>query len=216
MTTALSHSDALESPARSGPGIPLGLAAWLALVLLLGAAGVFVTPAGAPPLMLLSAATAPVLVFLAAFRLSPGLHEVVLAADLRFLTAIQAWRIGGFTFLALYAYGVLPGYFAWPAGLGDMAIGISAPWILAALLRRPRFAKGRIFVIWQVLGTLDLIVAVGMGAMGPRLLETAGADATAAMAHLPLVLVPGFFVPMFIIIHMVALLQARQPELSEL
>jgi len=41
-------------------------------------------------------------------------------ADLRFITATQAWRFGGFAFLVLDTYRVLP---AWPAGLGDMAIG---------------------------------------------------------------------------------------------
>ncbi len=40
----------------------------------------------------------------------------VLSADLRLLTAIQAWRAGGPGFLALYAHGLLPGLFAVPAG----------------------------------------------------------------------------------------------------
>ena len=40
----------------------------------------------------------------------------------------------------MYTYGVLPGIFAWPAGLGDMAIGATAPLVLSGLLRRPDFA----------------------------------------------------------------------------
>src|ERR1700731_1688521 len=52
---------------------------------------------------------------------------------------MQAWRWAGFRFQTLYTYGVLPGIFAWPAGLGDMAVGVTAPLVLAALLRRPGF-----------------------------------------------------------------------------
>lgn len=52
--------------------------------------------------------------------MSPAVREYALMADLRFITATQAWRFGGFAFLVLDTYRVLP---AWPAGLGDMAIG---------------------------------------------------------------------------------------------
>jgi hypothetical protein len=192
--------------------VAIALAVWFALVFVLGAGEVFVTPGGAPPLALLMTLTTPIIAFLAAFGLSRSFREFVLAADLRLMTGIQAWRIGGFSFLALYTYGVLPGYFAWPAGLGDMAIGVTAPWLLVALIRQPGFAASKTFVAWQVFGILDLVVAVGLGAFGPRLLavDAAGAAATAPMAHLPLALVPAFFVPAFIILHLAALFQARR------
>ena len=95
----------------------------------------------------------PVIVFLIAYRLSSAVREFALMADLPLVTATQAWRFGGFAFLALYAYGVLPGYFAWPAGLGDMAIGAAAPWMLVGLVRDPGFAASRRFVFWNVLGS---------------------------------------------------------------
>jgi hypothetical protein len=128
------------------------------------------------------------------------------------MTAIQAWRIGGFSFLALYSYGILPGYFAWPAGVGDMAIGVTAPWIIAALMRERSFAASKSFVAWNIFGISDLVVAVSMGAFGPLFFvdDAGGAGATRAMAHLPLVLVPAFFVPLFIILHLAALAQARR------
>ncbi|HYT53619.1 MAG TPA: hypothetical protein VEQ38_02815 [Verrucomicrobiae bacterium] len=215
MLNALSsESHHVKSPALSGPGfsVALGLAVWFVLVVSLGAGEVFVTPSEAPPLALLIAVTAPILVFLAASWVSQPFRKFVFATDLRFMTAIQAWRIGGFSFLALYLYGILPGYFAWPAGLGDMMIGITAPWIIAALMRRPSFAASNTFVAWNVFGILDLVIAVGMGALGPLFLGSniVGPDATAAMSRLPLVLVPAFFVPIFIILHVVALSQARR------
>ncbi|HXV80813.1 MAG TPA: hypothetical protein VEG60_13120, partial [Candidatus Binatia bacterium] len=139
-------------------------------------------------------------------------RQFVLGVDLRFLTGIQAWRMGGRSFLALYTYGILPGYFAWPAGLGDMAIGMTAPWVILALLHRPAFAASKTFVAWNIFGILDLVLAVSMGGFGPRFFSDhlLGADATAPMSFMPLVLVPAFFVPSFIILHLAALFQARR------
>lgn len=208
----LSHSHQLKSPAESGTGlfVALGLAGWFGIALALGTAEVYVTTGPTPPLALPVAVTVPVAVFLAGYWGSPSIREFVLAADLRLATAIQAWRIGGFSFLALYTYGLLPGYFAWPAGLGDIAVGVTAPWLLVALARRPSLAASKSFVAWQVFGILDLVVAVGVGALGPRIFDGDGASATAPMTYLPLVLVPTFFVPVFIILHLTALFQARR------
>lgn len=187
------------------------LVLWLALVLLLGADGVFVGPPGTPPLALLIGVTGPVIAFVALFRASRAFRDFVLAADLRVVTATQAWRFAGFGFLALYAYGVLPGVFAWPAGLGDIAIGVSAPAVVLAIIRQPNFAAGKSFVVWNLLGILDLVVAVSAGALSSMFpAGLAGEVTTAPMAQLPLVLIPGFFVPVFLMLHLTALLQARQ------
>ena len=73
------------------------------------------------------------------------------------------------------------------------------------------FAASRTFVIWNLFGILDLVVALATGALGTILV--AGADAgvtTAAMAQMPLVLIPAFFVPVLFALHAAALLQARR------
>src|SRR5438034_3794693 len=134
------------------------LTLWLALILFLGKSGALVRPPGAPLLPILLGATVPVILFLAAYGGSDAFRALVLAADLRLLTAIQGWRAGGLGLLALYAHGVLPGLFALPAGLGDISIGVTAPWIMLALLRRPTFVNSRPFVVWNLLGILDLVV----------------------------------------------------------
>jgi hypothetical protein len=185
------------------------LAAWLGAVLILGANHAFIGPRGAPPLALLIAFVAPIAAFLLAFRLSAAFRAFVLAADARILVTMQAWRFAGFAFLALQAHNVLPGYFAWPAGLGDMAIGLTAPLMLAGLTRTPEFASSRRFVVWNLLGLLDLFTAVSIGAIGSFLI-TSETITTGAMAELPLVLVPVFFVPLFITMHFAALAQARR------
>jgi len=191
------------------------LAIWLVLVFLLGAGRAFVRPSGALPLPILIGVTAPIIAFLAAFWMLRGFRDFVLAVDLRLMTAIQAWRFAGFGFLALYAHGVLPGLFAWPAGLGDIAIGVTAPWVALALIRRPSFAASQLFMVWNLLGVLDLVVAVSTGALGSGLaVGVAGEVTTAPMARLPLVLIPAYLVPFFIMLHLAALFQARRLKVS--
>jgi len=109
----------------------------------------------------------------------------------------------------LYVYGILPGFFAWPAGLGDMAIGATAPLILGRLSASPAFASSRAFIRWNRLGLLDLFVAISLGAIGGVLLSDQPVT-TAPMATLPLVLIPAFMVPIFILMHFAMLAQARR------
>ncbi len=182
---------------------------WLVLTFILGAGGSFVRQPGAPPLPILAGALVPILVFLAAFRFSGSFRDFIMAIDLQTAAAIQAWRFAGFVFIALYAYDVLPGSFAWPAGLGDMAIGITAVWVMVALRERKDFARSRVFLIWNLLGVLDLVVALGMGGVSATLgLATSGGVTMVPMARLPLVLIPAYLVPICVMLHLASLFQA--------
>jgi len=192
------------------------LALWLVVVVLLGAGGTFVVPPGTPPYPIAIGVTAPLIVFLVALWVSAAFRRFVIDGDVLLVTALQGWRWAGFSFVGLYSYGVLPGLFAWPAGLGDMAIGLTAPWIALALVRRPSFAASRRFVIWNLLGILDLVVAVGVAALVQTQATGAVGEVTVApMARLPLLLVPAYLVPLFIMLHLTALLQARRAALTE-
>jgi hypothetical protein len=180
------------------------LALWFAVVLLLGAEGNFARPAGSPPLPILLGAVIPIIAFLIAYFSSSAFRAFVLDSDLRFGAAVQGWRVAGLGFLALYAYGVLPGRFAIPAGLGDIAIGVTAPWIVLTLIRRPSFARSGLFAGWQILGIRDLVVALGTGALSSWF---PSGVTTAPMARLPLLLIPAYLVPLFVMFHLAALLQ---------
>jgi len=211
--TLVSRADQPGVPAVSGTGAFVGafFLAWLALVFVLGMRGAFVAPQGAPPLALLIGLLAPVSLFLLGYWAIPAVREFVLSADLRLIVGIQAWRWAGFGFLSLYTYKVLPGIFAWPAGLGDMAIGMTAPVVLFALLRRPNFAASKSFVAWNLSGILDLTVAVSIGALVPLLAPNFyGAVSAAPMTQLPLVLIPTYLVPTFLMLHLTALIQSRR------
>jgi hypothetical protein len=190
------------------------LTIWFGLVFLLGANGAFTRPPDVPPVPILLGVTVPLVAFVAAYLGWSAFRASILAADLRLLSAIQAWRAGGLAFLALQAHGVLPGLFAWPAGLGDIAIGVTAPWVVLALIRRPSFVSNPLFILWNLLGILDLVIAVGSGALSSGIVPGLVGDVTTApMSQLPLVLIPAYLVPLFIMLHLAALFQAR-PQAS--
>ncbi len=190
--------------------ILIALAAWLALIFYLGADGFFTRSPGTPPIPILLGFALPIAVFLVLFRFSKTFHEFVMSFDLRLAAAIQAWRFAGMGFIALYANGVLPGIFAWPAGLGDMAVGLTAPWITLALIRNPAFATGRQFALWNLGGILDLIVAVTIGGLSILFSHgLPGEITTRPMSQLPLLLIPVYLVPILLMLHLTALFQAR-------
>ena len=118
-----------------------------------------------PPLPLGLAAVLPVALFAVSYLTSVRFRELVWSLDLRLLTLAQTWRVGGIVFLILYQRGALPGVFAIPAGWGDIAIGITAP-IIAWYWRRPFPTKT--FVVWNVLGSLDLVLAVTLGVLASQ------------------------------------------------
>ncbi|MFZ1907350.1 MAG: hypothetical protein WAU56_18375 [Steroidobacteraceae bacterium] len=209
----------LPHPAERQPtglsGIPLSvtlvLTVWLLLVVSLGVAGAFVGRPGTPPFAIAIGVGAPLALFFAWLRLSQSFRDFVLSLDLRLIAGMQAWRWAGLGFLSLYAYKVLPAIFALPAGLGDMAIGFAAPWMILALVRQPDFAASAAFIRWNVLGIFDLIVAISIGTLSATLATGApGEITTAPMSTLPLLLIPAFLVPLFLMLHTAALMQSRR------
>lgn len=210
MSTTVLPSSASSRPGGIRRNVFLVLAIWFALVVALGAQGAFLGRPGTPPLGMAIGFTAPLLLFFAGLRASPAFRDFVLSLDLRLVAGMQAWRFAGLGFLFLYAYKVLPGLFALPAGLGDMAVGLAAPWMILGLARRPDFAASAAFVRWNGLGILDLVVALGLGAS----LAMMPSGSTAPMATLPLLIVPVFLVPLFLMLHAAALMQGRKMRRS--
>ena len=187
------------------------IAVWLALVFILGSQEAFTTAPGTPPLPIFFGAATPIALFLIAYRLSSRFRDFVLGFDVRLALGMQAWRFAGLGFLGLYTSHVLPGVFALPAGLGDIAIGITAPALMLAMVRKPAVAGSVGFVAWNVLGLLDLIVAVGIGTLvASHVIATVDGTTTAVMGYLPLVLIPAFLVPLFVMLHLTALFQTRR------
>jgi hypothetical protein len=157
-----------------------------------------------PPIPLGLAAVVPVAAFVFCYLTSARFRQFVSSLDQRVLILAQTWRVAGIVFVILYLQGALPGVFALPAGLGDMAIGITAP--VVAWYWKPPFAR-KTFVAWNLLGSLDLVNAVSLGVLASAtpVGVLAGDVTTRLMGQFPLSLIPTFFVPLLLIFHLIAL-----------
>jgi hypothetical protein len=144
-------------------------------------------------------------VFLFWFATSRGFRQFALSLNPRALTFVHSWRIAGFTFLALYAAGMLPGIFALPAGWGDIAMGATAP---LAAKKLANFSHRRGFIFWQILGIIDLVVAITLGTTA-QLISPHGVT-TEVMTVLPMSLIPTFAVPLLMMLHLICIAQARR------
>jgi hypothetical protein len=123
------------------------------------------------------------------------------------LTAPHALRVLGVFFLLAMAIGRVPAVFALPAGLGDMAVGVAAPFVV----RRLRAGSRRGVVWFNVLGIVDMAVAVSIGFLsgaGPAQLIHV-TPPTDAIGQLPLALVPTVVVPLAVGLHVLSLLRLR-------
>jgi len=180
------------------------IVAWFIFALTASALHLFKNDANRIGLAVAIAAVTPIIVFSLWYAASAGFRQFALSLDPRLLTSAQAWRIIGFTFVLLEARGVLPAVFAWPAGYGDMAIGMTAAfvaWKLADPVHRDSF------IVWQLLGILDLVLAVSLGTTAA--LISPQAPPMVPLTVLPLSLIPTFLVPLFAILHVISIAQAR-------
>jgi hypothetical protein len=117
----------------------------------------------------------------------------------------------GVVFIIAWARGTLPAGFALPAGIGDVAVGLAAPFVAAALTSGKPYAR-RLFVVWCWLGIVDLVTAVGSGVAHSQspIGFLATSPSTDAMAAYPFSLIPTFFVPLAVMLHVLGLRRTRR------
>jgi hypothetical protein len=185
-----------------------GGAIWFGAVFWLAAHGVFITGSDEPPIRLALAFAMPILLFLVALLLFPGWRALVVSVSPVFLITLNGWRFIGLGFFMGYAEGLLPGAFAWPAGLGDIFMAVTAPWIAARVVADDQFRFGKVFLLWNLIGIADFVDAVFWGTlyMWPGFPTSVS---TALMQRLPFALIPCFFVPLVAIAHITLLTQRR-------
>lgn len=185
------------------------IAAWFIFVLSLSALHGFKNDANRIGLAVAAAALIPLVVFSLWFAASEKFRQFCLSLNPQILTLAQTGRILGFTFVLLQAHSVLPAIFALPAGYGDMAIGLTAT-LAAWKLADPSHRNS--FILWQALGITDLVTAVSVGTTAPLL--SPHSPSMVAMTVLPLSLIPTFLVPLFFILHVICIAQARAWKVS--
>ena len=113
----------------------------------------------------------------------------------------HTFRVAGLGMLLAMALGHLPALFALPAGLGDIATGLAAPLVALRLAQ----GTGRRRALWfNGLGTLDLVVAVTLGALTAfQIVDVTPVNT--AITELPLALIPTAAVPLLLVLHVTAL-----------
>ena len=186
------------------------LLGWLAAAIALGATGVYHVNTSAIPTIQYGILL-PILVGVLLIWRSEATKRILDAVPQQWIVSVQLYRALGVVFLILYATDKLPGLFAWPAGVGDIAIGLFAPVVGLAYARAPREAAGLV-AGWNVLGILDLIVAVTTGFLtAPSLLQPIEVQPTSElMTVLPMVLIPVYLVPLSIVLHLSSLAKLRR------
>jgi hypothetical protein len=157
----------------------------------------------------------PLVHFALAWLASARFRRFLAGVDLWTPTLLQTWRVAGISFLILWAMGRLPASFALPAGLGDVFVGVTAPFVAAFVV--PRLpARSRTLALWTLVGVLDLVVALVMGTLNSPSRLGLLTDATTLadplvypLGILPMALIPCFFVPVTLLLHTITLLRLR-------
>jgi hypothetical protein len=143
----------------------------------------------------------------------PEFRERLERIPLHWLVGVQSYRVVGAIFLIAYMQGDLPAEFALPAGIGDVLVGLAAPFVARRLATGGPERARRSVLAWCAFGIADLVVAVACGFLtAPSAFAQFSLDApNAAITSYPLVVIPTFAVPVAVLLHVyvVVLLRAR-------
>lgn len=184
------------------------VAAWLIGSVSFSLLGLFNQP-NKPPTFFGLFLAGPILGFLAAYTLSKRVRQALFALPLWAITATHSLRLVGIAFVIAAMTRELPTIFGWLGGGGDIVSAVvSIP--LAISLYQKRYSKGlRIrFIVWNIFGLAGLFLSVTLGLLYSESVMGILRDPvsnTHALSFLPYSLIPTFYVPILILLHLLAL-----------
>jgi len=185
--------------------VPLLL--WLALVWQSALAGVF-QPGWSRVPLIPAAIFLPLLLALMLLMRSSHIAAVMDVAPPSWLVGIQVFRIFGGVFLVRWMLGELPGTFALPAGIGDVLVGVLALPVAYLLHTGAKGSRQTAFA-FNILGITDFAIAITTGILTAlRILPVE--QSNIASTTFPLVMIPAFSVPFYLIVHSLSLWQLRR------
>jgi hypothetical protein len=196
-----------ERRLRLGRRVGAALAAWFLLLAMSTVSGLYLD-AQSPRFLFYAV---PALLAVVALLRARWLAETVKALPLFWIPALQALRLGGGTSIyAAWAVGLAPWGFARTAGAGDILIGLGAIVVALALARGLEGARVAALV-WNALGLLDVLDTLFRAATSaPGALRLFFEEpANRIPAVFPFVYLPGFIVPLTILLHLLSLRQLR-------
>jgi hypothetical protein len=174
---------------------------WGGLIISLAEADAFRQTPGLPPIRVIGAIVVPVLAGITLWRFSPRFRAWTETWDLGALVAMQTFRVAGAVFLFFWWIGSLPMIFAWVAALGDIAVGVFAVGTTLAVSRQSAGWKDSVkrLTVFGIADFATVLVTATLSAEG-RLLHFAGQPLPSAMQAMPMIMIPGFLVPIFILL----------------
>lgn len=119
------------------------------------------------------------------------------AAD---LIKIHVFRIIGGSFLVLGLMGHLPMVIALIAGLGDLTIAITAPFVGQAVHNKKPYAK-RLALVWNIFGLLDIIATSVLALLLTKWSMDTGSQGVEVLASFPFCFIPAFAPATIIFLH---------------
>ena len=176
---------------------------WIGLAVALASTGIYASTATPVPVVGVMAGL-PVIVVGGAALASARVRGTLLALPVTLLIGLNTIRIplGGFMVL-LALQGRLSGPFPQFAGWGDMIVGLTAISLTVTTARNFQNNRGNVLA-WNILGTLDLVIAVSLGiasAPGSPIQIFGETIGSTAMWSLPQSTIPTVLVPFYLITH---------------
>jgi len=191
------------------------LLTWAALAFGLSWLGFYQGPSNGPPTIPFGVGI-PLAVGILLYLRWGTLQRAIDAVPQSWIVSVQFYRTLGVIFLILLAQGRMPGSFAWPAGVGDVLVGLLGPMVALAYSRRWPNAS-RWVRAWNWFGLTDLIAALTTGFLtSPSPWQRLAFDLpNRLIGAFPLVLVPVFLVPLSILLHLTSLKKLQQAEVEQ-
>ena len=191
--------------------VAIPLIAWFATIWSIALTGALQAQAGALS-FLPFALVLPISIGLVSIMRSERIAAALDAVSPAWLIGLQVYRVLGGNFVVLWALGgSIPREFAFPAGFGDMLVGVLA--LPVAFWVASGSARGHTAgVTWNILGISDLVLAISLGFLSsPGPFQIIALDRPNILAtSYPTVMTPAFTVPLSLILHGVSLWQLRR------
>ena len=180
---------------------------WFTAAFVGGMANIFSVGEG-PPLAVGLFLVVPIGGFILAYVISSRVRVAVHSIPLWEITIAHVWRFVGLGFVLGALMGVLPPQFGYPEGLGDVLAALFCIPLALALRRRGHASGLRTsFIAWNLFGLADLLSAITVGILySPSSFGVLRTDlSTQLMTTFPVNLIPAFFLPLFILLHLLSL-----------
>lgn len=177
------------------------LGVWAAVNTAVAREGGYHTQLGKQPPWLPIEAVTAIVALLLLTRIPTVSRALSVQHSVRLLSWPHAFRVAGVALILSAMLGHLPALFAIPAGLGDIAVGLTEP----VVAQRINAGHGRRAATWfNIFGIVDLVTAMILGGLTAyRIVHVSPVNS--AVSTMPLALIPTVAVPILVVLHILTL-----------